>query len=310
MPLLARKKIILAKAESTYNVDPVPTGAANAIQTSDVSITALAGGSVSRNNDRPAFGSSLSIMVNSFVELSFMVEIAGGGGVDTAPKYGPLLLACGFSQTVAASTSVTYTPISSAIGSVTLYFHHDGQLHKLTGARGTVALAMDAGTIPKYAFKFTGIYNAPSSTADAVPTLTGFQIPLPVNNDNMPTYSLHGTDVVMSASSIDIGNNVVYRNLVNSERVDIVDRAVAGSVTFEAPTITTKNWFEIARLGTSGALSIIHGTAVGNRVTISGPTVQIIAPTYSELNGVSMITAQMLFAVSAAGNDEITIVTT
>lgn len=310
MPLLSRKKLLLAKAESTYGTDPTPTGAANAILTSDLSITPLAGASVSRNFDRAAFGNSLNIKTATFVEVSFMVEIAGSSAAGTAPPYGPLLLACGFSQTLVAVTSSTYAPISAAIGSVTLYFHHDGQLHKITGARGTVSLNLDAGSIPKYAFTFTGLYNVATSTADATPTLSAFQVPLAVTNTNTPTFSLHSTDVVMNACSIDIGNSVIHRDVVNSERVDIVDRAVAGTVSFEAPAISDKNWFAISKAGTTGALSIVHGTAAGNIVTIAGPAVQLINPTYADFNGVSVIQAQLLFAPTSAGNDEITIVVT
>jgi len=95
MPLLARKKILLAKIESTYGTDSTPTGAANAIQTSDLSITPLAGPTVSRNLDRSVLGGDLQIQVGTFVELSFMVEMAGGGSIDTPAAYGPLLRACG-----------------------------------------------------------------------------------------------------------------------------------------------------------------------------------------------------------------------
>lgn len=309
MPLLSRKKLLLAKTEVSYGVDPTPTGAANAILTSDLSINPLAGSSVSRNFDRAAFGNSLNIKTATFVEISFMVEIAGSGDADTPPAYGPLLLACGFSQTINAATSVVYAPISAAIGSITLYFHHDGQLHEVNGARGTVSLNLDAGGIPKYAFTFTGLYVAPTSTADATPTLSGFMTPLAVTNTNTPTFSLHSTDVVMNACSIDIGNSVIHRDVVNSERVDIVDRAVAGSVSFEAPAISDKNWFAISKAGTTGALSIIHGTAAGGIVTIAAPAVQLINPTYADFNGVSVIQTQLLFAPSSA-NDEITITTT
>jgi hypothetical protein len=309
MPLLSRKKLLLAKTESVYGTDPTPTGAANAILTSDLSINPLAGSSVSRNFDRAAFGNSLNIKTATFVEISFMVEIAGSGDADTPPAYGPLLLACGFSQTINAATSVVYAPISAAIGSITLYFHHDGQLHEVNGARGTVSLNLDAGGIPKYAFTFTGLYVAPTSTADATPTLSGFMTPLAVTNTNTPTFSLHSTDVVMNACSIDIGNTVIHRDVVNSERVDIVDRAVAGSVTFEAPAISDKNWFTISKAGTASTLSIVHGTAAGGIVTIAGPSVQLINPTYGDFNGVSVIQTQLLFAPSSA-NDEITITTT
>lgn len=310
MPLLARKKILLAKVEGTYGNDPTPDGTNDAIQTSDMSITPLAGPTVSRNLDRANFGGDLQIQAGQFVELSFMVEVAGGGAVDTAPPWAVLVGACGFDETVNASTSVEYDPVSASIDSVTLYFHHDGQLHKLTGARGTFSIAMDAGTLPKFNFSFTGLYNAPSSTSDPTPVLSAFQTVVPVNNANTTTFDLHSVGLTVSAFNIDIGNEVVYRNVVGSETVEIVDRAVVGSVTFEAPAISTKSWFATALASTTGALQVIHGTATGNIVTIDAPNVQVISPTYDESDGISMITANLSMVPGSGGNDEIQITTT
>ena len=310
MALLARKKILLAKVESTYGTDPTPAGASDAIQTSELSITPLAGPTVSRNLDRATLGNDLQIQVGTYVELSFKVEVAGGGAVDTAPAYSVLMQGAAFSETVNASTSVEFDPVSASIDSLTMYFHHDGQLHKLTGARGTFSISLDAGIIPTYNFSFTGLYNAPSSTADAVPDFSSFQTPVPVNNTNMTTFSLHSQSLTMVNCSIDIANEVVYRNVVGNESVEIIDRAVSGSVTFEAPPISTMDWFTTAVNSTTGALSIVHGTSAGNIVTISAPNVQIVSPTYGESDGISVITANLSFVPSSTGNDEVQITTT
>ena len=310
MPLLARKKILLAKIESTYGTDSTPTGAANAIQTSDLSITPLAGPTVSRNLDRSVLGGDLQIQVGTFVELSFMVEMAGGGAVATAPAYGPLLRACGTAETVTAATSVRYDPISTAPPGLSMYFAHDGQLHKVVGARGSVALQMDPGTIPKYAFTFTGLYVAPSSTGDPTPDFAAYIVPVPVNKVNTATFTLHETAMNVTAFSVDFANEVIYRNIIGEESVQIVDRAVVGTISFESPAISAKNWFEIARLSTLGSLNVIHGTVTGNRVIVSSPSVQLISPTYAESDGVSIISASLSLLPSSDGNDEIRITTT
>jgi hypothetical protein len=119
----------------------------------------------------------------------------------------------------------------------------------------------------------------------------------------MPTFSLHATALIVNACSIDVANQVVYRNVVGSERVDIVDRANSGSVSFESPAISSKNWFAIARAGTTGALSIVHGTTAGNIITIGCPSVQLISPNYADSTGVSVIQGQLLIAPTSAGND-------
>jgi Phage tail tube protein len=310
MALLARKKLLLAKTETVYGTDVTPTGAANAIQTSNLTITPLAGPVVSRDLDRPTLGNDLQIQVGQFVQLSFMVEVAGSSGAGTAPPWGPLVEACGFSETISAGVSTTYAPESSPFESVTMYFHHDGQKHMLTGARGTFSMDMSAGGIPHFNFTFTGLYNTPTSTADATPTLTAFQVPKAVNDTNTTTFTLHTIACNMISAAFDMACNVVYRNVVGSETVEIVDRAPAGQLVFEAPTITTKNWFTTALASTTGALSMVHGTAAGNIVTIAAPNTQIISPTYGESDGISTIQCGLSFVPGSSGNDEFTIVCT
>jgi len=307
MPLLAKKKLLLAKTETVYGTDIVPTGAANAIQTSQLSITPLAGPLVSRDLDRPTLGNDLQIQVGQFVQLSFMVEVAGASAAGTAPPWGCLVEACGFSETVVASTSVTYAPENSPFESVTMYFHHDGQLHKLTGARGTFSMDMSAGGIPHFNFTFTGLYNQPSSTADATPTFTAWQVPKAVNDLNTTSFTLHTVSLNATTVNFDMACNVVYRNVINSESVELIDRAPAGQVVFEAPTITAKNWFSTALASTTGAMSLVHGSGAGNICTITAPNAQIMSPTYVEADGISMLQCGLSFVPGSSGNDEFVI---
>lgn len=310
MPLLARKKLLLAKTETVYGTDVTPTGAANAIQTSQLSIVPLAGPVVSRDLDRPTLGSDLQIQVGQFVQMSFMVEVAGSSAAGTAPPWGPLVEACGFSETIVASTSVTYAPEASPFESLTMYFHHDGQLHKLTGARGTFSMDMSAGGIPHFNFTFTGLYNIPTSTADATPTFTAFQVPKAVNDTNTTAFTLHTVSCNVISATFDMACNVVYRNVVNSESVELIDRAPSGQLVFEAPTIATKNWFATALASTTGAMSMVHGSTAGNIVTIGAPNAQLVSPTYGESDGVSTIQTGLSFVPGSSGNDEFTIAVT
>ncbi len=310
MPLLAKKKLLLAKTETVYGTDVTPTGAANAIQTSNLSIVPLGGPLVSRDLDRPTLGNDLQIQVGQFAQLTFMVEVAGSSAAGTAPPWGPLVEACGFSETLVAVTSATYAPENSPFESVTMYFHHDGQLHKLTGARGTFTMDMSAGGIPHFNFTFTGLYNAPTSTADATPTLTAWQVPKAVNDTNTTAFTLHTISCNVSSATFDMACNVVYRNVVNSESVEIIDRAPSGQLVFEAPALSTKNWFTTALASTTGAMQMIHGTTAGNIVTINAPNTQIMSPTYGESDGVSTIQCGLSFVPGSGGNDEFTIVVT
>lgn len=101
--LYMRNAVLLAKIETTEGSDASPTGSANAVLVSDVNITPLAGNSVDLNYVRPYMGSSTSIRVEDYVQISFTVDLAGTATAGTAAPWGPMLRGCGFSETLTAS---------------------------------------------------------------------------------------------------------------------------------------------------------------------------------------------------------------
>lgn len=309
MPLLTRKRVLLAKTETTYGTDSVPTGAANAILVSEMSITPLAGSRIDRDVIRPYFGANEQVSGSQYVTLEFSVEMQGSGTAGTAPGYDALLKACGMVSTVAAGTSVTYAPTSSSTpSSVTLYYNVDGVLHKITGARGNVTMSIAALAIPRFTFTFTGMYNNPADTALPTVDYTTFKTPLAANGDNTTGFSLHGYSAVMQSLEIDFGNSIEFRSLIGSESVQLLGRAVSGTAVFEAPTIAAKDYFSLAIGTTLGALDITHGTAAGSRVQVSSSRVSISNPTYTDQNGVQMLSVPFTCVPSSAGNDEISII--
>ena len=147
MPLLSRRRTILAKIETVYGTDPTPTGSANAILVRNMTITPLNAEMVSRDLVRPYLGTSEQLVAAKHVAIEFEVEMAGSGTAGTAPAYGPLLRACGLAETDGLS-DVVYSPVSSGFESVTMYHNVDGVLHKITGARGNAEFTINARAIP------------------------------------------------------------------------------------------------------------------------------------------------------------------
>lgn len=308
MPLLSRKRTILAKTEVSYGTDPTPTGAANAILVRNLNITPLNAELVSRDLVRPYLGASEQLLASSYVTVEFEVEMAGSGAAGTEPAYGPLLLACGMDDTVSAGVSVTYTPVSSSFSSVTMYYNVDGVLHKVTGARGTVELQVQVGQIPVFRFSFTGLYNAPTDTAAPAVTYTAFQTPLAANSDNTSGFSLYSYTAALQSLSLNVNNSIQYRTLIGAEDVLMTDRQSSGTAVFEAPTIAAKDYFSLALGSTLGTLDITHGTTAGNRVQITSSRAKVNNPTYQDLNGIHMLQVPFQLVPSTAGNDEFSIV--
>lgn len=309
MPLLQRKRVILAKIETTYGTDPTPTGAANAILVRNLNITPQDADFVDRDLVRPYLGRSEQLPAAIRASIDFEVELAGSGTAGTAPGCDGLLRACGFAATTSAGVSVTYAPVSSGFESATIYLNNDGVLHKLTGARGTVSFSLKVKDVPVMKFQFTGIYNTVTDTALPAPTYTAFQTPLTVTNVNTTPFTLHGYSAVLSELQLDITNSIVHRTLVGgSEAVLITDREPQGSLTVEATTVAAKDWWTLGKNATLGVLDITHGTAAGNKVQIVSNRVQLTKPAYQDMDGVSMLQFGANFIPSTAGNDEISVV--
>lgn len=314
MALLQRRRVILAKTETTYGTDSVPTGGSNAILIRNLDVTPLDAEIVSRDLVRPYFGNMDQIIAATKVQVSFEVELQGSGAAGTAPAYAPLLLACGMSETVVASTRVDYKPVSGAFSSVTIYFQPqdnvaaNSPLHKITGARGNVEFTLNAKSLPVMKFTFTGIYNPVADGANLTATYTAFRTPVAVNKANTPTFSFMGYTAVMSEFGLNLNNEVVYRNLVNSESVILTDRKAGGTVMFEAPTITAKNFFADALGTTLGNLSLIHGSGAGSIIEFAATgTVDLVNPSYGEMDGIVMMSAPYVLVPTTAGNDEFTL---
>lgn len=311
MPLLSRKRLILAKTETTYGTDPTPTGAANAILVRNLEITPLQADTVTRDLIRPYLGNSDQLLAQTRVEVTFEVELAGSGAAGTAPAYGPVLKACGLSETVSASTSVTYAPVSSSFSSVTIYFHNDGIRHKVTGCRGTFELSAEVGQIPVISFTMTGIYNAPTDEALPSPTYANQAAPLIFKNGNTSNFSIFSYAGCLQSLSFQIANEVVYRELVGCTKESlIVNRAPAGDVVIEAPSIATKDFFTIATGSATGSISFQHGATAGNIVTFTTAQADIANPSYSDQDGIQMLNLPYVAVPTSAGNDELSLVYT
>ena len=308
MAQLTRKRVILIEAESSYGTDPTPS-ATDVVLVTDLSITPQSSDVVNRDVVRPYLGSSQQLLANTRVECTFSVEFAGSGTAGTAPRYGSALKACGLSETIASGTSVTYEPISANFSSITIHYNVDGVRHIVTGCRGNVALSAEVGSIPTLDFTFTGIYNAPTDTALPSVTYGNQATPLIFKNGNTTSFQLLSFAGALQSLSFDMGNSIVYRELVGgTKEVLLTDRAANGSVSIEAPALSSKDFFAAALTDTTlGNLTVTHGTAAGNICRFSSTKVDIGDVTYGEMDGVTMLEIPYTLVPSSA-NDELSIV--
>ena len=199
-----------------------------------------------------------------------------------------------------------YTPVSSAFSSVTIHYNIDGVLHKATGCRGTFSLNTAVGEIPTIDFTMTGIYSAPTDTAAPTPTYANQATPQIFKAGNSGAFNLLGYGGCLQSVAMEVGNTIVYRELVGcTKEVLLTDRASTGTVVIEAPTIATKDYFTAALTdGTLGDLTFIHGNTAGNIVSMISNRVDIGDPSYSDQDGIHMLSLPYTAVPSTAGNDE------
>ena len=306
MPLLSKKRLILAKKETQYGQSANPAGT-DAVLVRNLDITPLDSDVVSRDLIRPYMGNSDQLLSQTRARVTCEVELAGSGTAGTAPKFDPLLQACGMALTTVASTSNTYAPVSSAFSSCSIVYNIDGVEHLLTGCRGTWSMNCPLGQIPTLSFEMTGIYNSPTDTAQSAATYVA-ATPLIFKEGNTSSFSLFSYSGCLSNVSFQMANQVIYRELIGcTKEVLITDRRPAGEVQIEAPTIATKDYFTLALGTTTGNLGFTHGTVAGNRAVFSSPQTDITNVTYADMDGVHMLNIPYVATPTTAGNDEVSL---
>ncbi len=302
----ARKKLLYMKIQSVAGVAETMT-AADLVLAKDIEFDPVNANTVDRNLILPYLGNSGSIQVSSYMAISFTAEIAGSGTPGTPPQWGKLLRGCAFDETIVAGTRVDYSPITDAQEFLTIDFYLDGVRFISTDAKGSVSLTLNASGIPEFRFSFVGFVPAESDTPNPVNhDFSAWKAPLGISKANTPTFTLHGAAVKATELSIDMANQVEYENYVGSEEVTLNDRTPTGSATFQFESLATANWFERSRLGTTGALQMIHGVSAGGIVQIDAPKLQPNSPQMPEVNGTQMI-APSFELIPDSGNDEIVV---
>lgn len=308
--MLVNREVLLAKVETTYNTDAVPTEGANAILVESISLKPTSVRMIDRAAIRESLAPLKPIYGGRLAELTFDVELKGSGTAGTAPELGVLLRGCGMGETIVASTSVTYAPVSTGFESLTFYLYQDGIRTVVTGARGNITGAVEAGNTGKLSFTFTGHVADPTDTA----------IPAPSYSSAVPSvavginFTVGGYAAAINSFTFDLTNEIVTPNSISEAdgygEIRIGKRAVKGSIDPEAQLVATKDFISEWSGGTSSALAAnsIGGTA-GNICSISMPAVVYREVADGERDGIR--TYDISFdAVESSGDDEISIVFT
>lgn len=302
--MFARKKILVAKVESTYGTDSSPE-AGDAIKTSNLAVQILQGDKVSEEVDRPTLGNDEQYHVAPNTKLTFDVYLRGSGTAGAIPNVSALLRACGMSEVINAGTSVKYDPVSENFESATMKYYMDGEVHALLGARGSWSLEMSSKGLPMLKFEFTGL--GVKGTAAPSPAGSFSGLPTPVAIEEARTeFSIGSFQGKLHSFSANVSNSVVHRNLVNDESVLITDRAPSGNIKIDQPTIADWDYETDVRSNVKKAISVVHGKTAGNIVEVDLPNVQPHSPSFGDADGIATLDLD-LNILPSSGDDEVSL---
>lgn len=310
--MLSRKTVILAKIESSYGTDSVPTASANCILIKDPQIKPK-GETIVRDFLRASLSPMPVAIGLKEVEVSFKTELRGTGTRGQLPTFGwegVLFRSCGMSETVAASTSITYAPVSTNFESCTIYCYKDGLRHIVTGCRGTYKIKAEVGKPIEVEWKFNGLYQVPTDNAPSATTVSSVQPAVCLSAG----FSVGGYAAVLESVEIDIANTIAARKSINHS-AGIVEQVITGRDTkgsfnplavLEATHPFWANWNASTQLALN--LGPIGATS-GNIVTITAPKAQYMELNYGDRNGELTYDVPMRLAQNT-GDDELSIVIT
>lgn len=327
MARYVRNSALLAKLETNYATDASPSGASNAVLVSNLNVNPLNAQNVDRALLRPYFGASEQLVGTAYVECSFDVEFQSSGSMvtPTIPAWDSLVQCCGYQAgSGTAGSRVEYALVSdySTLKSATIYYHDDGLLKKILGARGSFSLKLGIGERPVFSFKFIGLDGGEAAASNPSTTLTAYKAPLIVTDTNTAavtlgcTYSAgalsSGTEYITGGLEIDLGANVQYTPLLGTssatgETVDITDRGATGKISFDLTAANEATFMTNVKANTTQSIGLVHGTATGYKMLVFMPSVQLINPRKEDKNGRRLVGFD-LRVLPSSGNDELKLV--
>lgn len=305
MPILTQKAMVLAKVETTPGTDAAPTAADNAILVSEPNYSVEAD-EIVREFARNDFSQYPSVYGMRRGQMTFTVEVRGSGAAGTAPDWGVLLRGCGMDETVVASTSVAYEPLTTGLKTLTLWMYFDGLIHKMTAAMGTFSMTGTAGEIAKVEFTFTGNFAAPIESAFAAGTYNT-TVPALVENAAL-AWNGSGTGICAESFSIDMNNEVALRKCINADQglsgVYISGRNPTGGYTPEVSGALSTSFWADWMASTTRSFTVAVGETAGNIMTVTAPDVQITGIGYGDRDNIKTYDIGLAFRRDA-GDDEL-----
>ena len=304
--LLAQRRALLAKIETTLGTDAQPTAAENAILVADLSLAPLLAEQARRTQNLAYFASPERHVATPHAELSFAVECAPAATAQQTPAWDPLLKACGCSASSDNNTLV-YKPSSATTQTLSLHIYMHETRHVLTACRGTFSIRLEAQEFPLLLFQFRGRYTTPQNYPFPQGDTDSFALPALPSSSSLPSFTLGEQNERLSLGverfQFNLNNSFPFSPRLNEESIDIVAREPDATLVIRDPGTAQRNLFATAEQGQKIPLQFTLGTEPGKRMHFRCPKVQPQPPQYRESDGLQYLNLPLV-CLPDAGDDE------
>ena len=307
--LLAQRRALLAKIETTLGSDAQPTASENAILVADLSLAPLLAEQARRAQNLTHFASPERYIATPHAEVSFAVECAPAATAQQTPPWDPLLKACGCSASRGASENNTlvYKPSSATTPTLSLHIHMHETRHVLTACRGTFSIQLEPQEFPLLVFQFRGRYTTPQNSSFPTTDTDNFALPSLPSSSSLPTFTLGEQNERLALGverfQFNLNNSFPFSPRLNEESIDIVAREPDATLVIRDPGTARHNLFAIAEAGQKTPLRFTLGTRQGERLHFLLPKAQLQPPQYRESDGLQYLNLPLV-CLPDAGDDE------
>lgn len=315
MAIKVRHTVFL-KIESQLNTDPTPAAADDALELHDTPSFEMVTQAKSRPIPLGHFGESAPLIIGEAYKLSGLkIPFKASGTAGTAPRCGVPLRIAGFTQTISAGVSVTYTPHSSYdTETATAYFWDNGKRHKLLGCVASAfKIPLQAGELNYIEMDIIGIYGgaiedvtfpSPTFESSALQVWQNANFKINPGTEYTPTVSKY---------EIDLGLETKKRQDPNGpygiSRYYISQRKTKYTFDPEQDTLANLNPYTLHQAQTEIAIETKPTYTAGHLIELTSAKVTLDAPKAGERDGIATwdLTGQYRPSM-ATGNTDLIIV--
>lgn len=317
MPL--NTTVLLARRETTPGTYLLPGPGTDAVLAFDYEVTPMESEEVRSQLQRPFAGGYPSTYTAIHARHAFSIELAGSGTIDVAPFWLPLLRSSLYSApNISVGASAGCSPVSTGDGdSHSLIGYRDNARHRARMCRGNAVFSLEEKQIPSLRFDWLGLIEGVTPMDAGTPTGLVLPTPPPGLECSLTNtvVTLDGFTLGVRRLEIDLGMKTAFYSHTGARAIifgkdDSGDRrSVGGNIVFELPDPVSRNFFSSVIPRTRLPFNLLHGATVGNRVTLNSSNCVLGRITYSVEQNRLFANCPIQFLPSAAGNDELIVIT-